>query len=60
MSKKQREILDKHRKEFEETLNEIIVENVRQSALPNTLAFLGVVVVSFAINLLVLMAVAGA
>jgi hypothetical protein len=60
MSKKQREILDKHRKEFEETLNEMIVENVRQSALPNTLAFLGVVVVSFAINLLVLMAVAGA
>jgi hypothetical protein len=59
MSKKQREILDKHRKEFEETLNEMIVENVRQSALPNTLAFLGVVVVSFAINLLVLMAVAG-
>ncbi len=60
MSKKQREILDKHRKEFEETLNEMIVENVRQSALPNTLAFLGVVVVSFAINLLVLVAVAGA
>jgi hypothetical protein len=59
MSKKQREILDKHRKEFEETLNEMIVENVRQSALPNTLAFIGVVVVSFAINLLVLMAVAG-
>lgn len=59
MSKKQREILKKHRKEFEETLNETIVDDIRQSALPNTLAFAGVVVVSFVINLLVLMAVTG-
>jgi hypothetical protein len=59
MSKKQREILEKHRKEFEETLNETIVDEIRQSALPNSLAFAGVVVVSFLINLLVLMAVTG-
>ena len=43
----------------EEALNETIVDNIRQSALPNTLAFVGVVIVSFVINLLVLMAVTG-
>ena len=59
MSKKQREILEKHRKEFEETLNETIVDTIRRSALPNTMAFVGVVVVSFVINLLMLMAVTG-
>jgi hypothetical protein len=59
MSKKQRETLEKHRKELEETLNETIVDTIRQSALPNTIAFVGVVVVSFVVNLLLLIAVTG-
>ena len=70
MSKKQREIHDKHRKELEDTLNETIEETIRQAAVPpapdagvaEELADgldIGVVLGSFVINLLLLMAVTG-
>jgi hypothetical protein len=51
--------LDRQRKELDEALNEQIIETMRKSALPNAAAWALVVIGSFVINLLVLIAISG-
>lgn len=54
-----RETLRRQRKEMEEALNGTIEDTIREAAVPNTLAWVIVVVGSFVINLLLLMLVSG-
>lgn len=51
--------LEKDRKELQQALDETIEDTIRQAWLPNTLGWLAVVVGAFALNLIVLVAVAG-
>lgn len=59
MSKKRREMMEKRRSELQETLDETIVDTIKQYGPANSLAWLGVVLGSFAINLLVLLLITG-
>jgi hypothetical protein len=58
-AKEQNAELDRQRKELEEALDEQIIETMRTAALPNAIAWVAVVIGSFAINLLLLMAISG-
>ncbi len=51
--------LDRQRKELDEALNEQIIETMRKAALPNAAAWAVVVIGSFVINLVVLIAISG-
>jgi hypothetical protein len=51
--------MERYRKEIQKDVDAAIEETMRTAALPNTLAWIGVVAGSFAINLLLLVAVSG-
>jgi hypothetical protein len=51
--------MEQYRKEIQQDVDEAIEETMRTAALPNTIAWIGVVAGSFAINLLLLVAVSG-
>jgi hypothetical protein len=51
--------MEQYRKEIQKDVDAAIEETMRTAALPNTLAWVGVVAGSFAINLLLLVAVSG-
>jgi hypothetical protein len=51
--------MEQYRKEIEKDVDEAVEETMRTAALPNTLAWIGVVAGSFALNLLILLAVSG-
>ena len=59
LSTQQRDELKAKRKQLEHALNETIEDTIREAAVPNALAWIGVVVGSFLINLLLLIIVAG-
>ena len=50
---------EQDKKEIEQDLEEMIIETMRSSALPNAVAFVAVIGVSFLIVILVLMWIAG-
>jgi hypothetical protein len=50
---------EKDKQEIESDLDEMIIATMRSSALPNTLAFVAVVGLSFGIVILVLVAISG-
>lgn len=50
---------EQFRKELEPDVNRLIEDTIREAAWPNTVAWIGVVLGSFAINLLLLMLVTG-
>ena len=58
-STQQRVWLKAKRKDLEDALNETIEDTMREAAVPNALAWIGVVVGAFLINLLLLVIVAG-
>lgn len=58
-SKDQQKELERQRKEIEQALNEQLVDTVRRAGPMNALAWLGVTLGAFAINLLMLVAVTG-
>jgi len=51
--------MDKNRRELEQAVNETIEETIRTAGPINSLAWVGVVIGSFILNLLLLVAVAG-
>jgi hypothetical protein len=51
--------MEQYRKEIQKDVDAAIEETMRTAALPNTLAWVGVVAGSFAINLLLLVGVSG-
>lgn len=51
--------MERYRKQIEQDVNEAIEDTMRSAALPNTIAWIGVVAGSFAICLLLLVAVTG-
>ncbi|HEU5325479.1 MAG TPA: hypothetical protein VFV59_06310 [Candidatus Limnocylindria bacterium] len=57
--KEQNAELERQRKELEQALDEQIIDTMRSAALPNALAWVIVVGLSFVINLLVLVAISG-
>jgi uncharacterized integral membrane protein len=59
VSKDQLEVLEKRRKEFEQTLEATLAETMRKDGPMNAVAWTAVVVGAFVLNLLLLMAVAG-
>jgi hypothetical protein len=50
---------EERKKEIEGEVNQMIEDTIKESWAPNTLAFLAVVVGSFALNLLVLLLISG-
>jgi hypothetical protein len=58
-TKEQLETQEKYRKEMEGALEKMIEETIRSSAVPNTLAWVGVVLGSFLLNLALLVLVSG-
>ena len=50
---------EERKKEIEGEVNQMIEDTIKESWAPNTLAFLGVVVGSFVLNLLVLLLISG-
>ena len=54
-----RKQLDRDRKEIAMALDETLEETIRQAWLPNTVAWIVVIAGGFALNLLLLIAVAG-
>ena len=59
MSSKIKAEMDKSRRELEQAVNETIEETIRSAGPINSLAWAGVVVGSFLLNLLLLIVVAG-
>jgi hypothetical protein len=59
MSESLRESVERFRAEHERELTQIIEDEIRESIVANALAWIGVVVGAFVINLLLLMAIAG-
>jgi hypothetical protein len=59
MSDQETKELEQEKKQREKALNETIEETIRQAWLPNTLAWVGVALGAFALNLLLLILVAG-
>ena len=57
--KEQNAELERQRKELEQALDEQIIDTMRSAALPNALAWVIVVGLSFVINLLVLVVISG-
>ena len=51
--------MEKYRQETQKALDETIEDTIRQAAIPNSLAWVGVVVGSFVLNLLLLVIVSG-
>ena len=51
--------LERQRKELEQAVDEQIIDTMRSAALPNAIAWVIVVGLSFVINLLVLVAISG-
>jgi hypothetical protein len=58
-ARQQLDTQEKYRKEMEGALEALIEETIRTSAVPNTLAWVGVVVGSFLVNLALLVLVTG-
>jgi hypothetical protein len=59
MSDQETRELEQEKKQREKALNETIEETIRQAWLPNTLAWVGVALGAFALNLLLLILVTG-
>jgi hypothetical protein len=59
MSGSLREAVERFRKESEADLEGIIEDEIRESITPNSLAWVGVVVGAFVINLLLLVVITG-
>ncbi len=59
MSDQETKELEQEKKQREKALNETIEETIRQAWLPNTLAWVGVALGAFALNLLLLILVTG-
>ncbi|MDQ4036240.1 MAG: hypothetical protein M3153_09940 [Chloroflexota bacterium] len=58
-ARQQLDTQEKYRKEMQGALEKMIEDTIRSSAIPNTLAWVGVVVGSFVINLALLVLVTG-
>lgn len=58
-AKAQNAELERQQKELEQAVDEQIIDTMRSAALPNALAWVVVVGLSFVINLLVLIAISG-
>ncbi|HEX7197536.1 MAG TPA: hypothetical protein VF364_11980 [Candidatus Limnocylindria bacterium] len=58
-ARQQLETQEKYRNEMEGALEAMIEETIRSSAVPNTLAWLGVVLGAFLVNLALLVLVSG-
>jgi hypothetical protein len=58
-AREQLEAQEKYRKEMQGALEKMIEDTIRSSALPNTLAWVGVVLGSFLVNLGLLVLVTG-
>jgi hypothetical protein len=59
MSDQETRELEQEKKQREKALNKTIEETIRQAWLPNTLAWVGVALGAFALNLLLLILVTG-
>lgn len=57
--KELRRALDEDREELASALEESIIETMREAWLPNTVAWIAVVIGAFVLNLLLLVAVSG-
>jgi hypothetical protein len=60
MTSAQTKSMEKRRKEVEQAVNETIEETIRSAGPANTIAWIGVTLGAFVLNLLVLVRVAGA
>jgi hypothetical protein len=60
MTSAQTKSMEKRRKEVEQAVNETIEETIRSAGPANTIAWIGVTLGAFVLNLLVLVLVAGA
>jgi hypothetical protein len=58
-AREQLDTQEKYRKEMEGALEKMIEDTIRSSAVPNTLAWVGVVIGSFLVNLGLLVLVTG-